>query len=271
MSVKQEARAEKILDLLSKQKKMNVADLAGLLDTSQVTVRKDLDALEKRGFVRRAHGFAELNTADRITSRLAWHYEEKKKIAECAARLVSDGDTIMIESGSCCAILADVLAQKCQSLTIITNSAFIAEYIRDYKQIQVILLGGVYQPDSQCMVGPMVRDCADSFHVRYFFIGTDGWSERTGFTNKDPLRAQAVRDMAHSCEEMVILTESEKFQLMGTTPLNVRNQPRLVITDTSIPEDAVSAIQKQGIGLTKAEIQEGNDITWIPEKYTGSP
>ena len=256
MSAKQEARAEKILALLSQNGKMNVADMAETLEVSQVTTRKDLDALEGRGFIRRVHGYAELNTADRITSRLAWHYDEKKRIAESAARLVHDGDTIMIESGSCCAILADILAQKCQSLTIVTNSAFIAEYIRDYKQIQVILLGGVYQPDSQCMVGPMVRDCADSIHVRYFFIGTDGWSERTGFTNKDPLRAQAVRDMAHACEEMVILTESEKFQQTGTTPLNVRNQPRLVITDTGIPEDAAASIQNQGIDLIMADVNE---------------
>ena len=216
---------------------------------SQVTARKDLDQLEKKGFIRRVHGFAELNTMDHISSRLAYHYEEKRKIAEKASELIRDGDTVMIESGSCCAILADILAQKLNDLTIITNSAFIAEYIRGYKQIQVVLLGGIYQHDSQCLVGPMIRDNAANYHVQYFFIGTDGWSERTGFTNKDQLRAQAVRDMAHACDEMIILTESEKFHTVGTIPLNVKDQPRKVITDRDIPEQAKASLTEQNIGL----------------------
>lgn len=249
MSAKQEARTQQILNLLSEQKKVDVAALAAQLGISQVTVRKDLDALESRGFVRRVHGYAELNTTDQLSSRLAYHYEEKKKIAERAAELVADGDTIMIESGSCCAILADILAQKRSSLTIITNSAFIAEYIRSHKQVQVILLGGLYQQDSQCLVGPMIRDNAALYHVRYFFIGTDGWSERIGFTNKDALRAQAVRDMSGACDEMVVLTESEKFLSVGTIPLNAPNQPRKVITDSQINDAAAAHLQSRGIEL----------------------
>ena len=249
MSNKQEARVRQILELLSKEKKMDVSVIAEELNVSQVTARKDLDALEAKGFIRRIHGCAELNTTDHISSRLAYHYEEKKRIAEKAAELIRDGDTIMIESGSCCAILADLLARKCRSLTIITNSAFIAEYIRNYKNTQIILLGGIYQQDSQCLVGPMVRESADNYHVQYFFIGTDGWNEKVGFTNKDPLRAQAVRDMAHACDEMVILTESEKFDSAGTTPLNVKSQPRMVITDSKIRADAVEILNHQGISL----------------------
>lgn len=247
MSVKQENRAERILKLLSAQKKLDVAAIAGAMGVSQVTARKDLDALEAKGFIRRTHGFAELNTTDHISSHLAYHYEEKKKIAEQAAALVHDGDTVMVESGSCCAILADLLAQRCNDLTLITNSAFIAEYIRAHKNVQVILLGGLYQHDSQCLVGPMLRDNADNYHVRYFFIGTDGWSERSGFTNKDPLRAQAVRDMAHACEEVVVLTESEKFAAAGTIPLNLRNTAVSVITDDKIPRDIASEVEAQGI------------------------
>lgn len=253
MSVKQENRAKQILTILSERKKMDVSELASVLRVSQVTARKDLDALEARGFIRRVHGFAELNTTDHISSRLAYHYEEKKRIAECAADLVGSGDTVMIESGSCCAILADLLAQKCASLTIVTNSAFIAEYVRNRRNVQVVLLGGIYQHDAQCLVGPMLRENAANYHVRYFFIGTDGWSERFGFTNKDPLRAQAVRDMACACDEMIVLTESEKFSSVGTVPLNIREQPRRVITDAAIPERARELLSAQGIDVLLAE------------------
>ncbi len=253
MSAKQEERKERILDLLTKQNKADVSAIAEMLNVSQVTVRKDLDALEAQGFIRRVHGIAELNTSDDISARLAYHYEEKKKIAEQASGLVCDGDTIMIESGSCCAILAGLLAKSGIGLTIITNSAFIAESIRSYKNIQIILLGGIYQPDSQCLVGPMIRDNAENFHVRYFFIGTDGWSERTGFTNKDAMRAQAVRDMAHSCDEMVILTESEKFRAPGTVPLNVKNQPRILITDDGLPGEVEKILISSNISILKPD------------------
>ena len=154
---RKEDRTSQILDLLVRKKKLEVAELSQHLGVSQVTVRKDLDAMESQGLITREHGFAVLSGTDDIKGRLAYHYEEKRQIALRAAELVKDGDSIMIESGSCCALLAATLAELRSGLTIITNSAFIADYIRHSSDFQIILLGGIYQPDSQVMVGPMVR------------------------------------------------------------------------------------------------------------------
>ncbi len=252
MARRKEERSGKILSIIAERQKIEVAELSALLDVSQVTVRKDLDELEQKGLIKREHGFAHINSVDNISGRLAYHYSEKQKIARKAAELIHDNDTVMIESGSCCALLARELADSGRNLTIVTNSAFIADDIRDAANIQIILLGGIYQHNSQCLVGPMIRDAAGNYNVRYFFIGTDGWSERTGFTNKDPMRTQAVRDMAHSAEEIVILTESTKFQSAGTIPMNVRNQPAMVITDSLLDQD------------TKKKLEE-NNITVITE------
>ena len=123
-------RGNKILELLTKDNKIEVSHLAEELGVSQVTMRKDLDTLESKGVIKREHGFALLCSTDDINGRIAYHYEEKRKIAQKAAGLVSNGDTIMIENGSCCALLADTLTTTKKDLTIITNSAFIAEYIR---------------------------------------------------------------------------------------------------------------------------------------------
>ena len=119
-----------ILELLTAENRLEVSVLAEQAGVSQVTMRKDLDELERRGIIIREHGYALLRSSDDIQSRIAYHYEAKRKIAERAAELVENGDTIMIESGSCCALLADVLAQRRKELTVITNSAFIASYIR---------------------------------------------------------------------------------------------------------------------------------------------
>lgn len=240
-----------ILELLTTENKLEVSALAQQVGVSQVTMRKDLDELERRGIIVREHGYALLRSADDLQSRIAYHYEDKRRIAQRAAELVENGDTIMIESGSCCALLADVLAERRKDLTIITNSAFIAAYIRGKCSFQIILLGGIYQPDAQVMVGPMVRLCAEGFFVSHFFIGVDGYSDRTGFTNQDHMRAAAVRDMAQQAEKVVVLTESEKFSRRGVVPLNLPQtappQPRIVVTNRSIPVESLASLQRKGV------------------------
>lgn len=242
-------RADQILEILTNETKIEVSLLAEKLGVSQVTVRKDLDDLENMGIVTREHGYALLRSMDDLNSRIAYHYEEKKRIAKKAAEQISNGDTLMIESGSCCALLADALAENKKNLTIITNSAYIANYIRGKSNFQIILLGGIYQEDAQVMIGPMVRQCADNFCVDRFFIGTDGYSARTGFTNRDQMRAQAVRDMAHQVEQVIVLTESDKFSRHGIVPLNLQGLIKQVITDNQIELSIKKELESQRINV----------------------
>ena len=124
------ARHTKILELITENKKMEVTKLSQLLSVSQVTIRKDLIQLENSGLIVREHGFATLNSSDDINNRLAYHYDIKQRIAKLAVESIEDGETVMIESGSCCALVALEIAQTKKDVTIITNSAFIADYIR---------------------------------------------------------------------------------------------------------------------------------------------
>ena len=242
-----EDRLNKILELLTKENKMEVSLLAEKLSVSQVTIRKDLDALESRGIIKREHGFALLCSMDDINGRIAYHYEEKRKIAQKASEMVQNGDTIMIESGSCCALLADALANTKKDLTIITNSAFIAGYIRGKANFQIVLLGGIYQQDAQVMVGPMVKQCVENFFVDLFFIGTDGYNSRIGFTNRDQMRAQAVRDMARQADNVIVLTESDKFAKNSIVPLNLKTPIKAVITDTNISDTMKAELENHNI------------------------
>jgi DeoR/GlpR family transcriptional regulator of sugar metabolism len=82
----------------------------------------------------------------------------------------------------------------------------------------------------------MIRGSAMNYNVKYCMIGTDGWNERIGFTNKDQMRAQAVRDMAASAEQVVVLTESGKFSAAGTVPLNLSRCRVSVLTDRNLPD-----------------------------------
>lgn len=243
-----------ILELLSKYGKMEVAALAENLGVSQVTVRKDLDALEERGILRREHGYAIFGGSDDINNRLAFHYEEKRLIAQEAAKLVSPGETVMIENGSSCALLAEEIAKTKPGTTIITNSAFIASYIRRINGAHVVLLGGDFQNDAQVMVGPILRVCVSQFFVDKLFVGTDGYSTKRGFTNNDHLRVQAVRDMAEHAEQVIVVTESVKFYQQSVVPMDLGDRIKKVVTDDLMPADKEAELVSQGISVYKAEL-----------------
>lgn len=240
-----------ILEILSECGKIEVTALAEQLAVSQVTVRKDLDALEQKGIIRREHGYAVFGGGDDINNRLAFHYEEKRVIAKRAADLVSAGETVMIENGSCCALLAEEIAKTKPGATIITNSAFIASYIRRIDGARVVLLGGDFQKDAQVMVGPILKTCVAQFFVDKLFIGADGFHPKMGFTGSNHLRAQAVRDMAEHAEQVIAVTESTKFTRHSVVPLNIAQQVKIAVTDSDLPPKTEELLIKHGIKIYK--------------------
>lgn len=245
-------RQNRILDALTKHEKLEVKELAEMMEVSQVTIRKDLDALTQQGLIIRNHGYATLNNSDDMNNRLAYHYEMKQRIAKKVCEDIHDGETIMIESGSCCALVALEIAQSKKNITIITNSAFIADYIRN-EDIKVILLGGEYQASSQVLVGPITINNAKNFFVDKYFIGADGFSEKSGFTGKDYLRAETVREMAKQATQVIIVTESEKFGHIGTVNLLDTNNVAKVYTDTHIPEEEEIYLNEMNVEVIKVD------------------
>ena len=246
-------RQSEILELLAEHGRMDVSVMAEKLKVSQVTVRKDLDMLSQMGVLRREHGSAVFGGSEDLGDRLAIHYEEKRSIARKAATLVSDGETVMIENGSCCALLAEEIAKTRSHVTIITNSAFIASYIRHLSSAQVVLLGGDFQNSAQVTVGPILRLCASQFVVDKLFVGVDGFSEKFGFAADNHLRVQAVRDMACQVGRIIVITESRKFLQNSVVPLNLPGQIKAVVTDANIKPEAAAALKRMDIKLYMAE------------------
>ncbi|MEG0145985.1 MAG: DeoR/GlpR family DNA-binding transcription regulator, partial [Clostridia bacterium] len=236
---------------LTRAQRLEVAQLAEELGVSQVTMRKDLDQLEKRGLIKREHGFAIIGSNDDLNNRLAYHYEEKRRIAQMAAQSVAPGETVMIESGSCCALLAEELVKTKRDVTIITNSAFITGRLRTHPSAKMILLGGNYQPESQVMVGPIVRLCAEQFFVDKLFVGTDGFTPQFGFTNSDMMRAEAVRAMGKQAKMRIVLTESQKFSSHGVVSLMRTADVYAVYTDNGIPEETEAFFEDNGVKVYK--------------------
>lgn len=161
--------------------------------------------------------------------------------------MVNDGETIMIESGSCCALLALEIAKTKKDVTIITNSAFIADYIRKNGHVDIILLGGQYQQESQVMVGPITKRCMEPFFVDKLFIGIDGFNEKTGFTGNDFMRGETVKDMTKQANKVIVVSDSGKFGRLGLVNLVPTSQVSCVITDDKINESSKLYLEEQGI------------------------
>ena len=240
-------RHTKILNILNEKKKVTVAELSEALDVSEVTVRKDLSQLEKNGFLSKEHGYATMVSSDDVSNRLSFNYDVKRRIAQKALETIKDGETVMIESGSCCALLAEELVTQRRDITIITNSVFIASFIR-HKGAHLILLGGEYQNESQVMVGPLIKKTVENFYVNKFYMGTDGFNER-GAMSGDLMRAEAVRNMAENAKEAIILTESEKFQQNGVVPLLPYEKISAIYTDNQIEATTKRKLEEKNIKI----------------------
>jgi DeoR/GlpR family transcriptional regulator of sugar metabolism len=249
-------RHVQILDIISERKKLEVNVLAELLGVSKVTVRKDLDQLEEMGVLRREHGFALMGSMDDVGRRMAYHYEIKKRIAQAAARTVVDGETVLIESGSCCALLAEELANTKRDITIITNSVFIANHIRHAAHTKIILLGGDYQSESQVLVGPITIKCAEDFFTDKLFVGADGFTEKYGFTGRDHLRAETVQGITKQTRHVMVLTDSEKFSRQGVVGLVRTRDIFAVYTDDRISQEAEAFLVKNQVVVHKAAGEE---------------
>ncbi|MDR3247694.1 MAG: DeoR/GlpR family DNA-binding transcription regulator [Treponema sp.] len=244
-------RHYKILDALTKSQRVEVTTLAELLSVSQVTIRKDLDLLEERGLIRREHGYAHIEKTNDMNKCMAYNYDVKKRIAQLAAETVEDGETVLIESDSICALLAEELVTTKKDVTIITNSVFIANHIRYVPNGKIILLGGVFEKESQVTVGPMTYKSGEVFFSDKFFIGADGFTETFGFTGRDHIRAETVQNLAEQAKGVIVLTESETFTKPSVVGLVRTDKVKTVFTDEGIPLASEAFLQGKNVEIKK--------------------
>jgi DeoR/GlpR family transcriptional regulator of sugar metabolism len=234
-----------VRDAVVKAGSRRVADLARELGVSEVTIRKSLDALERQGLIRRFHGEARAWDGDDIPFRMGLFYEEKRRIAELAAGLVSRGDTILIEAGSAAAFLAERLKGE-KDLTVITANLFIARIFRGTR-VRVVVSGGAYQEESESLVGPVAAAAIRALGFSKAFLGVSGWTAETGFTLNDFARAELSRTILERGAENYVLTDSSKFGRAHAAGIcSDPSSIRAVITDPRIAPEYRAALEAAG-------------------------
>jgi DeoR/GlpR family transcriptional regulator of sugar metabolism len=234
-------RQKSILRILGEDRELSVTDLSERFQVSGVTIRQDLDFLQTQGLLKRVHGGAVLHGPDDIAHRLGVNYEKKLSIASLAAAHIKNGDTVFIEAGSTNAILARQLA--CRSgITVVTNNIFIARALKG-SHTEVILLGGVYQHDSECVVGSLARSSLSSLNFTKAFIGTDGFTHENGFTCSNMLRAEIAGAAVARAALAFVLTDSPKFGRSALTRICPTEDVDYVVTDHGIPDEHKNVLE----------------------------
>ena len=241
-------RQVNILKLLEENNQTSVNELSIQLGVSSATIRQDLSFLESEGLIKRVHGGALLEDAEDLSNRLGFNYDKKLRIARMAAGLVKDGETILIESGSTNALLARELVKK-KNITLITTNVYIARQLRKSKLADIIILGGLYQPGSESLVGKITRASLDQINFDKAFIGIDGYTAEAGFTLRDLFRAEISSYIIKKASDAIIISDSTKF---GKTELtNVCYLPDInrIATDNELNASYQDEFKKAGIDL----------------------
>lgn len=242
-------RHQLILETINNKRKVSVNELAELTGVSVVTIRNDLSLLEQQSYVKRSHGFAELLDRDAMSDRMELNYSLKLRLAKFASSLVEDGDAIFIEGGSTNSLLARELLSFKGELVVITVCTYIASLLKD-APFDVILLGGLLQTKSESVVGSLTRSCIGLTHFNKAFLGIDGYSEETGFTGRDMLRADVINCVLQKGANNIVIADSSKFGQVYSYPLQSEHVDH-IITDSALNQQMQQALLKQQIRIDK--------------------
>lgn len=250
------ARHKAILDILSVQGSVSVADLSERLDVSEVTIRKDLTALEAQDKLYRTHGKA-IPVSPYIGDRHVHEKEkqqvvEKRAIAKAAAALIKEHDTVLIASGTTILYFAQELFSS-KNVTVITASAPVSVILSQNKSIDVVQLGGIVRESSVSVVGTFAENMLCNFNCNLLFIGADGLDLDFGITTTNIMEANLTRQMMQSSQKTVLLIDSTKFGRRGFSKICDTDKIDLVITDNKIPSLYLDSLREMGIEVIVVE------------------
>ena len=257
-----EERQNRILTMLSENGKVLIPELCAHFSVSSVTIRSDLNELERQGRLKRTLGGAIplSKTAQELNFRHkeVRNSEVKLALAEYAATLVEDGDTLVLDTGTTMLALAQKLLPK-KNLTVVTNDLKIAALLDEQSTHTVILTGGVLRRGFYCTTGPMVRDDLRRFRADTCFLSVNGMSLRAGFTTPDEGHADMKREMARISSQTVVICDSDKIgkdYFSVIMPLAAADR---ILTDDRIDTADREALLRAELPLTVVSRKEANE------------
>lgn len=251
-------RRVKILDLIREDGHAKVQELSKIFNVTDVTIRQDLEVLEKMGYIQREHGGAFLKDVGSFakTGTLfnQTHIEEKKEIARKAVSFIHEGECIILDSGSTTTEIAKLLV-KYKDLTVITNALNIALILGENHGINLIVTGGEFKAPTLSLTGKMAADSLKDFHANKLFLATAGISSNMQLTYPSLSDLMVKSAMIKSAEQVFLVADSSKIGISAFACLGPISMVHAFITDSKISTENINKIRAEEIMLLTGESQ----------------
>lgn len=238
---------------------MTVRELKEAFGLSEVSIRRDLDFLAGQGLLQRVRGGARAST--RMTgsvfeARLLRHTTAKRAIAAEVAKLISPGETVLLDSGTTVLEVARALSTELREtggLTVLTRSLAIAYELRGARNLRLIVLGGVYANDFDSFAGSQVERALEDIRVDRLVIGADG-IDQGGLTTDNVREAPLFRQMSQAAELVIVAADASKAGSRHVQSILRFDEIDVFVTDDRFPAPLLSAIRSAGVDVVVAAI-----------------
>ena len=243
-------RREQIQEYLAIHQIARTVDLCELLDTSEATVRRDLEWLEQEGFLERAHGGAILNQhmtfEPEYMQRAQKHTEEKKLIGALAASLMEDGDIVFINSGTTTTqVIRNI--RSASGIAIFTNNVNATLDVRE-AGFNHYLIGGEFQPRSNSLAGRFAIENLKQVYANKAIIGVDGISLKYGCTVPSNAEAEVVKQMIEcTTGEIIITADHSKWGVVSNFQIASIDEVDKLVTDERLDSSAIESLAAHGV------------------------
>jgi len=238
-----DSRRQYILDYMMKNKAADISQLSKLFDVSEMTVRRDLNILEKSDQLLRVHGGARIMPKEMhekpLTKRMAEHSKAKMLIGRYAAGLVEEGDVIALDASSTAYAMCHFLEV---SIVVITSNLSIALVMAEKPNIEVILLGGKLRKSSLSTVGSDLSYMMEKYHADKAFISAKSVNLKRGLTDVTSEEGESKKAMLASCSKAYLLLDHSKLDTNAFYTVCGLNDTMELITDHA---DTLKENQKQ--------------------------
>ena len=254
MNMLAEQRYQEILAILRREGSVKSAQIRQALGVSGETVRRDLEAMESLGMLRRTHGGAMPAEPGEASAAYTPFYNRqqqntghKSQVAQLAADYIREGQSIALDSGTTALSLARVIQERFRRLTVVTNSLAVLQELGDVPGITVILTGGVYRPEEAAFSSDFATLIFSKLNIDTFFLTTCGVSVERGVTYQRMDEIIVQESMMEAAGRTIMITDSSKLGTNSLVRMCGIDRLAMIITDSSASPEQIAPFQNAGL------------------------
>jgi len=243
-------RQNYIRKLVEEHGRVTVLELSIHLNVSEATIRRDLEELNGKGWVRRTHGGAvraeRASKESPMLQRISEQQIEKQRIGEATAKIIEEEQTIFLGSGTTVLEVARHLPKEVQ-LTVITNSLPVANHLASYPNVEMIVIGGMLRHSELSMVGYIAEQAIKEFRADKVILGMHAIDAHHGFTNDFLPETMTDRGILSIAPQVIVVADHTKFGRVSSVLVAAATAAHIIVTDKDTSMGCVDELIKMGI------------------------